>query len=385
MFSVKVRTIILAIIFCLGVSSVVCAQQPSSDSSQGGSSPSKEIPTGGAPDPVADAPELPAIPGANFRILKDGEKVPERAHPDYEDWSHPQLDAHMKMEVSHLAKTESAGVIRELVSVQWREMDPIDLWIIRPSDVKKPPAILYLYSYPSNNDRYRDAEFCKFLTRNGFAAIGFVSAINGERVHDRARRDWFVSQLQEGLGASVHDVQMILNYLAARGDLDMERVGMWADGSGAAIAIMASAVDSRIKVLDLLNPWGDWPEWLAQTPLISDEKRPGYVRPEFLQTVQDLDPVKWFPKVKAQQVRLQIVDSGIKVTPDSVRQKIEAAAPRGAEIVHYDSSKAFLTNVASTGKGFDWIKERLSPSANLQLSGDLTKANRTGESSSSVR
>jgi len=45
-----------------------------------------------------------------------------------------------------------------------------------------------------------------------------------------------------------------------RGDIDMDHVGMWADGSGAAIAILAASVDPRIKALDLLDPWGDWPK-----------------------------------------------------------------------------------------------------------------------------
>ncbi len=172
------------------------------------------------------------------------------------------------MEVVPLGKSNGDGFTRELLSVQWRDMDPINLWIIRPTNVKNPPVILYLYSYNGNNERYKNPDVCKFLTQNGFAAVGFVSAVTDERFHDRARRQTFVSELEESLGATVHDVQMIINYLAKRGDFDMDRVGMWGDGSGASIAIMAAAVDSRIKAIDLLDPWGDWPEWLAQTSLV---------------------------------------------------------------------------------------------------------------------
>ena len=81
-------------------------------------------------------------------------------------------------------------------------------------------------------------------------------------------KEWFVSQLQESIAASAHDVQMILNYLAMRGDLDMDHVGMFGDGSGASIAILAAAVDPRIKASDLLDPWGDWPDWIAKSTLI---------------------------------------------------------------------------------------------------------------------
>jgi hypothetical protein len=53
-----------------------------------------------------------------------------------------------------------------------------------------------------------------------------VSALNGHRYTYRPMKQWFVSELQEALGSSVHDVQMILNYLSTRDDLDMSRVGM---------------------------------------------------------------------------------------------------------------------------------------------------------------
>jgi hypothetical protein len=138
-------------------------------------------------------------------------------------------------------------------------------------------------------------------------------------------------------------------------------VGMWGDGSGASIAIMAAAVDSRIKALDLLDPWGDWPDWLAKSSLVPDKQRAGYLTTEFLKKVENLDPVKWLPHVKAQQVRLQYIQEGVSVTPDVVREEMEAAAPSNVKIVHYENTKTFVSEVASSGKGFDWVKDRLGP------------------------
>ena len=120
-------------------------------------------------------------------------------------------------------------------------MDSINLWIVKPAGIRHPPVILYLYSYNATNDRYNNADLLPgFLTREGFAAVGFVSALTEQRFHDRARIQTFVSELQESLGATVHDIQLILNYLAERGDFDMSRWGMWGDGSGASIAIASS-------------------------------------------------------------------------------------------------------------------------------------------------
>ncbi|MGA9542556.1 MAG: alpha/beta hydrolase [Candidatus Sulfotelmatobacter sp.] len=321
--------------------------------------------------PSADASaKPPEVPGAKVIVLKEGEKLPKRVDPDYEDWSSPALPPHMKHGAMPLATGSFDGFTREIVQVQWRELDPIDLYVIKPKGMTKPPVILYLYSFPSTNARYKDDKFCEFLTRNGFAAIGFVSALTEDRFHDRPTDQWFVSELQESLATSTHDVQMILNYLERRGDFDMTRVGMWGDGSGASIAIMAAAVDPRIKALDLLDPWGDWPDWLAKSSLVPERERAGYLTPQFLKKVDNLDPLKWLPQVKTQQVRLQYIEQGVTITPDEVKEKMEAAAPGSAKIVQYENTKAFVTEVGAKGTGFDWIKEQLGPSDEKRGTGD---------------
>jgi hypothetical protein len=55
-------------------------------------------------------------------------------------------------------KDEYPDFTRELLEVQWRDGDPIYLYIIKPHGVTKPPVVLYLYSYPSETDRFRDNE-----------------------------------------------------------------------------------------------------------------------------------------------------------------------------------------------------------------------------------
>jgi acetyl esterase/lipase len=276
-----------------------------------------------------------------------------------EDWINLKVPPGLTGNALSLDLSTFPGFTKEFVRAEWRLGDPVELWIMKPVGVKNPPVILYLYSFPTNNDRYAHNEFGQFLTQNGFAAVGFVSALTGPRYVARPQKEWFISNLQESLAVTVHDVQFVLNYLSQRGDMDMTRVGMFGDGSGASIALMAAAVDPRIKVLDLLDPWGDWPEWLAKSALVPEDERPAYVKPDFLRTVENLDPVKWFPELKDRRVRLQLIE-GLKVTPKVVQDRIEAAAPRNVELVHYNSNQDFLLKVSATGKGFDWLKEQLS-------------------------
>ena len=277
-----------------------------------------------------------------------------------EDWTSPALSGSSLRPVRPLAAYNNhypGGYTVELLQVQWRWGDPLDLYVMKPDGVKKPPVILYLYSFPDDTDRFKDEDFQKAATKDGFAAVGFVSALTGHRYHDRPMREWFISELQESLATSAHDVQMVLNYLASRNDLDVNRVGVFTQGSGASIAILASAVDSRIRVLDALDPWGDWPTWMATSPFVPAEERADYVKPAFLQKVAPLEPIDWLPKTQAKKFRLQeqVFEPS---TPKAAKEKLRAAVPRTGTIVVYKAAKE-MDKVVSEGKELEWIKREL--------------------------
>jgi hypothetical protein len=254
--------------------------------------------------------------------------------------------------------SEEPGYISEWVTVSWRSDDPIYLYVIRPTGVKKPPVVIYLYDYPEETDVFRDDDWCARKTAGGYAAVGFVPALSGHRYHNRPMKEWFVSELQEALGKSAHDVQMVLNYLAERGDVDMNNVGMFGVGAGATIATAAASVDSRIKALDLVDPWGDWPVWMAKSNVVPEEERANYVKPDFLQRIAAFDPVALLPRSTIPHVRLNQSAAGSGV-PVGASQKIAAALPAGAERHSFADSEQFDQMAAQGGSGFDWIKQQL--------------------------
>ena len=248
---------------------------------------------------------------------------------------------------------------RELLQVQWRYGDQIDLYVIKPRGTVKTPAILYLYTYPSETDRFKDNDYCKRVTAGGYAAIGFVSALTGQRYHDRPMREWFVSQLPESLTESVHDVLMVLRYLAERGDIDMAHIGIFGQGSGATIAILASAVEPQIRAVDAIQPWGDWPTWLAKSALVPETERATYLTPKFLASVAPLDPVQWLGRVQTKNVRLQFALDDI-ITPAAVAQRIKAATPSSDQVFLYETKRQQYTLLRG-GRAFDWIKDKVRP------------------------
>ena len=134
---------------------------------------------------------------------------------------------------------------------------------------------------------------------------------------------------------------------------------MCAQLSGASIAILASAADPRIRVLDVLDPWGDWPTWTKKSPFVPEEERADYVKPEFLRKAGLLDPVQWLPKIKAQKLRLQQRTFEWE-TPAPAKQKLQSAVPAAGTVVSYKTMNDFLDAVGSGGeKALDWIKHEV--------------------------
>ena len=286
-----------------------------------------------------------------------------------EDWTKLKVgDTSLVMKRPELAERDdipNSGFIRDRYEANWRNHDLFDLYVIRPKGTAKVPVILYIYSMPEDTDQFKNNHWCETAVSGGYAAVGFVGAVTGHRTRFRPLKEWFVSEMPEALGGTVHDVQLILDFLTTRSDLDLERVGIFASGSGAAIAIMASAVDPRIHVLDLLGPWGDWPKWTAESKIIPNDERANYVKPDFLAKVKPLDPVDWLPKVQAKAVRIQDI-RGNKSVPDDAEKSLEAAAPDFAMINEFGNGRAFLAN-GSPISLFDWIKEQVKTDGQSQV------------------
>ncbi len=255
-------------------------------------------------------------------------------------------------------RDEEPGYISEWITVRWRPDDPIYLYVFRPTRVQKPPVVIYLYDYPAETDVFRDDDWCQRVTAGGYAAVGFVPALNGQRYHSRPMKEWFVSELQEALAKSAHDMQMVLDYLTERGDLDMNHVGVFGVGAGATIAISAASVDSRIKAIDLVDPWGDWPVWIARSEVVPDDERPLFLKPEFLKSVSAFDPVAVLPKLNTPRIRLDQVGQGSS-TPEEAKKHVEATLPATAETHRFATFAEFDSMTASGGRAFDWIKLQL--------------------------
>jgi dienelactone hydrolase len=254
--------------------------------------------------------------------------------------------------------TEPGECTMESMRVQWRPSDPIDLYVIRPIGLSHPAVSILLLNYTFDSAVFRDRYWCGQAKQNHLAIVGFGSAFSPQRFHSpRPMRQWFVSEFQEALSTSVHDVEMVLNYLDKKKEFDMKRVGIYGQGSGGAVAILSAAADPRITAIDVTDPWGDWPDWIKGSKQIPEMERAGYLKPEFLQKISGMDPVEYLPKLTVTSLRVQQVMND-PVTPQDAKEKIAAAAPDKRDVVRYADKQAQHKAVSLDGITW-WLSQRL--------------------------
>ena len=288
----------------------------------------------------------------------------QAATPPVEDLQDPSLHGRALASATPQfgERAEMPTYTRELWRVGWRTGDPIDLYILKPKGVEHPPVVLFLYGFPSDTDRFRNEAWAQAVTGHGFAVVGFVSALTGARYHDQPWKTWFVSELPKTLSATVHDVSMVLNYLETRKDLDATRAGIFGQGSGGAIALVAAANDPRLRAVDALDPWGDWPKWLVESPVISPglpaEERAMYRSKAFLDQLTKLDPMTVLPTLPPSEVRLRQTAFNQETPPD-VQAALAAKLPAGADRVRYATIEEYRAQGAADGRFLEWFRGKL--------------------------
>jgi hypothetical protein len=308
------------------------------------------------PQPPQDSPETKASPANDTKTLTVPDDTPK------EDWNTLALSkSNLPLQSNGgflLSNVDlPGGCTREILRMEWRKNDPIDLYVIRPTHTGKMPVVLFLYNYTFDNDIFREDRWCDRAKDNGFAAAAFATALSWPRIHTpRPIGNWFVSQLQEALASSTHDVQMVLNYLETRNDLDASHVAVFGQGSGGAVAILSAAADQRIASLDLLDPWGDWPEFLRHSKQIPEDERTNYLKPQFLKSVASLDPVDYLPKLKNRVIRMQQI-SDEPVMPAAAKKKMASAAPHNNQLIRFPDRAAAGKALGSNGI-MSWLGEQ---------------------------
>ena len=171
-------------------------------------------------------------------------------------------------------------------------------------------------------------------------------------------KEWFVSELPVAMGRTVHDVQMITDYVQSRTDVDSSKIGIFGQGSGGTAALLAASVDKRLRAVDVLNPWGDWKNWMKSASEIRTlEDRKQFTSKEYLKSIAPFDPLNKQKSIRAPFLRMQFIRKQQNVV-DSAANALLKALTKNATTKSYEDA-ASSVNDLSDGKIFDWIAKSL--------------------------
>ena len=137
------------------------------------------------------------------------------------------------------------------------------------------PALLVLHGFGSNKDSGGSVATAKMFTDLGYAALRFDMPGCGESDGTRGR----VICLEQ-----VEDTKHALTFLAARPEVDPDRIGVIGQSFGAAVAVYTAGVDTRVAACISSGGWGDGvkkfkkqhesPEaWARFTAMMEDGRR----------------------------------------------------------------------------------------------------------------
>ena len=121
-----------------------------------------------------------------------------------------------------------------------------------PDNAKgKVPAFLLLHGFGSNKEAHWMYLTAELLAKWGYASIRFDMRGCGESEGARGR----VICLEQ-----VEDTSSALTYMASRAEIDPARIGVLGHSFGAAVAVYAAGVDSRLAACISSGGWGDGPK-----------------------------------------------------------------------------------------------------------------------------
>jgi len=268
--------------------------------------PSSAVPATIGPSPQAS----PAPPAATFDPFVLG--VPGRA-PD----------------ISRAGEETAAGVTTEDITFSRDDVAPTEAYLVHPARAGRPaaPAVVWFHWLESGAPTSNRTEFLD--EARTLAGKGVVSLLVQGTFPWTDRP----TSLDHDLAAVAADVRMLraaLDLVAARDDVDAERICLVGHDFGAMYASVVFGSDDRPAALVMLAPTARWGDWFLRYWAHGDA-------PEaYLSAMAPLDPVTRLGAAEGRPILLQFAGQDPYV-PANVAREISDAAGASGETRTYDT------------------------------------------------
>lgn len=245
-----------------------------------------------------------------------------------------------------------------LVEFNGIEGDRVPAMLYTPNDQAKHPAVLLQYGSGGHKKVNYIVMLAELFARRGFVVITIDLPNRGDRkIKDPARaraleNSQFASFLQ-----TLGDYSRTIDYIAARPDVDPQRLTYVGVSWGAITGITYVAHDPRIKVMASLVGGGNFIGWL-----------PGEVDPELKASLERFDPVYHVAAIAPRPLLLLNVTKDVLV-PRFLSESLHKAAGEGAKKMWLETDHIFSTvdRVAVTNQVIDFVLENLAAGRKVEV------------------
>ena len=160
------------------------------------------------------------------------------------------------------------------------------------------------------------------------AAAGVVSLL------PQGRFPWGIAPDNAGadateIRAEVARLRIGFDLLAARPDVDADRLGLVGHDFGGMLAVLAAADEPRLRALVVVAATPRWGDWFLRFWQIADD------RIDYLRALRPLDPIERIGD-SAARVLCQFADRDFYIAP-MTGLELHRAAPPGSELRWYDT------------------------------------------------
>lgn len=236
----------------------------------------------------------------------------------------------------------------------------VSAWLVEPAaSVQSPYAgLVYLHGSETDRDDLLDEAVA-------MAHVGAVSLVldapfaRGEGSIRPYLQSYVKPEKERDMTAQAAiDVRRAFDVLAARPDVDPERLGFVGHSWGASLGALVASVDDRVRAWALLSPRPSWTRFLQSDDPFATSKREAYAKywDAYIDMMQPFDALPVIGEVDGQSLLLQYGDFDDVVPPKVAHQLINAAAT-GTTTQRFEAGHAL--DAKATRARCDWLSDRL--------------------------
>jgi dienelactone hydrolase len=177
----------------------------------------------------------------------------------------------------------------------------------QPIRARKVPAVIVLHIL--GGDFALARVFCNTLAQNGVAALFLKMPYYGPRRDpDNPRRmiSTNARETVEGMTQAILDIRQATAWLAARAEIDPQRLGVFGISLGGITAALAATAEPRLQNVCLMLSGGDIGRVGWESPAMSAVRRywlqQGETRERFFELMQSIDPVTYATNVQGRRI-----------------------------------------------------------------------------------